>query len=373
MICLGLYQREGDGIWYIRYGCDGRLIRESSKSADKKIAQRLLKQRQGEVAQGRTPGTFFDRTKFENLVDIITADYAANHRKSMSRLELSLKHLTKYFSGFPVVKINTAKVNEYIHWRKRGKAANGSINRELACLKRALNLARDNGKVGIVPKIPHLREDNVRQGFLELHEFLALRDALAEYLRPIATFGYKTGWRVAEITGLTWKQVDLFNGTVRLDPGTTKNNKGRMVHLDLELREMFEGLWENRKGNTSPLPYVFLNEHGSDRVKRFDKAWATACDKAGIGKKLFHDMRRSAVRNLVRSGVSERVAMSISGHRTRSVFDRYDIVSDADLKLAAQTQEVYLNEQKQRISDTRGDTVLVFPPKTDRMKECANS
>ena len=94
------------------------------------------------------------------------------------------------------------------------------------------------------------------------------------------------------------------------------------------------------------LPYVFLNEEKTDRIKSFRKTWNTACKKAKIGHRLFHDLRRSAVRNLVRSGVPEAVAMRISGHKTRSVFERYNIVSDSDLMLAAQRQEAYLNAQK---------------------------
>jgi len=113
-------------------------------------------------------------------------------------------------------------------------------------------------------------------------------------------------------------------------------------YLDDELKEIFEHQWEIRKTAKKLLTYVFLNRHGTDRIKRFDKSWKKACKDVGIGVRLFHDFRRTAVRNMVRSGVPERVAMMISGHKTRSVFDRYNIVNDEDLKLAAKKQAAYL-------------------------------
>jgi len=200
----------------------------------------------------------------------------------------------------------------------------------------------------------------VRTGFLEYGEFLALRDALPEYLKGYVTFAYKTGCRKSECINLTWQQVNLHERTVTLNPGTTKNDEGRTICLDDELVEVFTRQWENRKKAKKILPYVFPNFNGTAKIGNFIFAWKAACKKAGIGHKLIHDCRRSAVRNLVRSGVPERVAMMISGHKTRSVFERYNIVSAEDLKQAAARQQVYLQEQT--VTDTV--TILQFNPKS---------
>jgi integrase len=215
------------------------------------------------------------------------------------------------------------------------------------------------------PYIPLLKENNARKGFFEHGEFLALRDALPYYLKGFVTFGYKVGWRMSEITGLTWKQVDRNQGIVRLEVGETKNDAARTVYLDDELKEIFNHQWEIRKTAKKLLPYVFLNREGTDKIKRFDKTWKNACHEAGIGIRLFHDFRRTAVRNMVRSGVPERVAMMISGHKTRSVFDRYNIVNDHDLKLAAKQQAAYLREQ---LGHNLG-TIRHFPIKNERNSE----
>jgi integrase len=337
-----LYQR--GNVWWVKYYRHGKCFRESSKSTKKMVAQKLLIRREGEILQGNIPGILFDKIKFDELAEDLLRDYRINEKKSLDRASASFNRLKSYFEGMPVSMITTHNINLYIEQRLNQGVMNATINRELSALKRMLNLgARQTPpKVNRVPYIPMLKENNTRKGFFEHHEFLMLRKALPAHVKGFVTFGYKSGWRISEISGLNWRQVDLIQGIVRLDPGETKNSEARTIYLDDELKSIFQKHWDARKTGKTLLPYVFLNKYRTDRVKRFDKAWKKACKEAKIGIRLFHDFRRTAVRNMVRAGIPERVAMVISGHKTRSVFDRYNIVNDQDLIMAAKQQQAYL-------------------------------
>jgi integrase len=353
---MGTIYKRGNVYWIKYYG-NGRTYRESSRSRREDDAKRLLKKREGEIAEGKTPGVRFDRVKFDELADDFLSDYEINQKKSLDRAKLSVKHLRRTFVGVRAPNITTTMVNAYIKKRQQKEgAANGSINRELAALKAMFNLAAKQTppKVAYVPYIPKLEENNVRKGFFEYGNFLALRGELPDYLKGFATFAYKTGWRVSEITGLTWDQVDRGQGIVRLEVGDTKNKEGRTVYLDEELREAFSQQWVKRQSGKLT-PYVFPNREGTGKIRDFRDAWATGCKKAKIGKRWFHDFRRSAVRDMVRSGIPDLVAMKISGHKTRSVFDRYNIVSDTDLKEAAAKREAYQRSQIHTESSTIHD------------------
>ena len=345
--------KEGKILWIKYYDRSGKPIRESTGSAREADAKRLLKKREGEISSGKVPGIYFDKVKFDELADDFLTDYRLNG-KDVVRAELSVRHLKAELEGMRIPEITTPRINAYKEKRLEEGAANGTVNRELAALKRMLKLGAQQTppKVDRVPHIPMLKENNVRKGFFEHGDFLALRDAMPGHLKGLVTFGYKVGWRIAEICALTWAQVDLKQGIVRLEVGDTKNDEARTVYLDDEVKEVFKKQRERRRKLGTALPYVFLNKDGTDRVKRFDKAWRSACKNAKIGVRLFHDFRRTAVRNMVRAGIPERVAMMVSGHKTRAVFDRYNIVSDADLKLAAQKQAAYLENAAGTVTGT---------------------
>jgi integrase len=383
-----LYKR--GKIWWIKYYKNGKPYRESTGTDKKMVAKKVLDRKEGEIAQGMVPGIQFDKVTFDELAEEFLTEYKINGRKSLDRAELSIRHLLEGFAGTKITELTTPRIQEYVSERlkwfcadcqtkfdfggapkcprcggnklKKG-AANGTINRELSALKRVLSLgARQTPpKVNRVPYIPMLKENNTRKGFFEHKDFLALRDALPDYLKPMVTFGYKVGWRDQEITSLTWDSVDLDNGIVTLRVGETKNDEGRTVYLDDELKSLFRELWEKRKSHENPTHFVFTNKAGSGPIVNFKRAWSKATRKAELGYgyrisleyvaewqdklppgPIFHDFRRSAVRNMIRSGIPERVAMMISGHKTRSVFDRYNIVSDTDLKQAAQKHQNYL-------------------------------
>jgi integrase len=207
-------------------------------------------------------------------------------------------------------------------------------------LERAYNLALQGGVLLSKPHIPMLAENNVRQGFFELGQFEAVRRHLPEHHRSVVTFAYITGWRRnSEILPLQWLRVDFSAGMVRLEVGTTKNKEGREFPLDVidELRTTLEDQWQKtqilHREKGIIIPWVFWRWEG-ERIMDFRKAWKTACQKAGAPGGIKHDFRRTAVRNLVRAGVPEKIAMIMTGHKTRSVFDRYDIVSEEDLREA---------------------------------------
>jgi integrase len=189
-----------------------------------------------------------------------------------------------------------------------------------------------------------LKEKNVRKGFFEHGEFLALRRELPEYLKPVLTFGYFTGAREGEVLNLKWDQIDLEARTVHLEPGTTKNDQPRTIPLSSELLETLRMQKGVRESRFPDCDYVFFKK--GRKIGNFQRAWKSACTRAGVTAKLFHDLRRSAVRNMVRAGVPERVAMAISGHKTRSVFDRYNIVAERDLHDSARRLEKHLSDSE---------------------------
>jgi integrase len=347
-----------------------------------------------------------DRTRFSELADDFIADYKVNRRKSIVQAEIRVRHLSEFLEDMKANQIDTATVNRYIQKRQEEGAENATINRELTSLKRMFSLAVKctPPKVRQVPHIMKLKENNVRTGFFEQSDYLRMKDALPDYLRPIFVTAYFTGLRKGELRSLTWDKVNLFERKISLFAGTTKNDAARTIFLAGELYDTLQTHYTKTSEEHPNCAYVF--HKNGNQLADFRKAWDRALREAGYkstfkcrdcgektqfelnlrwkkegakvfvseGKvkkgqqrrweqimcprckgdrfqrdgRVFHDNRRTAVRNLARTGTPEGVAMKISGHKTRTIFERYNIVSEDDLRMASERLSLAHDEGTKR-------------------------
>ncbi len=318
--------------WWIQYYGQGQLYRESTKSSMKSVATSRLRLREGDIGQGKLPALHAEKTRFEDLARLYLQDYRINGRKTAYRAQELVNRLSIQFSAIRARLITTQHLLGYIDRRLSEGVTSATINRELAALKRMFRLkARQTPPlVSTIPHIPHLKEHNVRQGFFTDEEYTLLRAALPDHLKVPFILAYWTGMRMGEVLMLRWEQVDLAEGLVRLEPGTTKSGRGRLIPVPAEVCAVLRQ-WRDQTSRRYPASPWVCHYRGERLARVQKKLWDKICQRVGLTDKLFHDLRRTAIRNMVRRGISERIAMEISGHRTRSVFDRYDIVSEADI------------------------------------------
>ena len=341
-----------DGLtWWIQYYANGRRHRENAHTTKERAAGKLLRKRIAAAEAGQHVEPEARRVTFDDLKAGLVNRYKLDGRRSLDRAERALKVLGETFGGVPALNISGASVSAYATARKEAKAAPASIHYEISILKRAFNLAVRGGLLPAKVEVDNVKVSNARQGFFERADFEAFRAALPAEIRPVVTFAYLTGWRIrSEILPLTWDRVDFKAGIVRLEPGTTKNDEGRqfpitaLPELEAALRAQLEATRAAEKRTGHIIPLVFHRE--GEPIRSFRWAWAAAIDRAahageGTVRKVVrpqllgripHDFRRTAVRNLERAGVPRSVAMKLVGHKTESIYLRYAIVAEQDLR-----------------------------------------
>jgi integrase len=348
---MGYTFRRGT-IWWFQLYQDGQRVRMSSESTSRREAERQLAEHEARVTLHEPLVVRSARVSYDELERDLLTHYQATGCRDLVEAGKRLAHLRRHFRGARASQITAAAIERYIVRRRaepivspkkksQRMPAAGTINREVAVLLRMLRLGAEHGKVARVPITHRPKEAPPRAGFFESDAFEAVRAQLPPDLQLAITIAYTYGWRVQEILGLELRQLDLAEGTLRLDPGSTKNDDGRVIYLTPELAAMLSAHVERvhalgRELGRVPaalFPHFRTRHRGAPR-RGFRKAWGTACERAGYAGMLRHDFRRTAARNLVNAGVPEKVAMTITGHKTRSVFDRYHIVAPADLKRA---------------------------------------
>lgn len=388
----GIYKLKGSRFYWIAYVSGGKRRFESTKSERKQDAQALLTDRLGDVGKGIAVTPRMGKKTLGDGLRSVLDDLFLNGRKSVicerckkarcgeeGHSNLIQRQIDKHIlhhaatadepeGGYfrPERRMNTLTTSDltaYVAHRLAQGAAAASVNHELATIRRAFRLAVRGGELVHMPHVPMLTLNNARQGFFERHEFDAILGHLPTDLQAPLKFAYATGWRLkSEVLPLTMDRVDLQAGVVRLDPGTTKNNEGRAFYLTAELRDVLTAQLDSieaLKEKGTICPYVFHRPDGS-RIVDFRKTWANACEAAGYPGKLFHDMRRSAVRTLERSGVPRSTAMAMVGHKTESIYRRYAIVDEAMHREAAAKLDTWNIDQQAKAEAERKGQVQRF-------------
>lgn len=360
---MAIYKRKGVRHYWFAFTFNGERVQRSTKCSNKNDARDVeraawVQLAKNEVGIGRPKREI--RTVTE-LLDPLKARYEQDGKLSKQNESL-IRRAGQDFGSKIATQLTTEHLEKYIVRRRAEGAANATINRVIEILRRAFRLAQVS-----LPKIPHLSErDNVRQGFFSIDEFRALQEHLPADLKDFCHFAYLTGWRRNEIRSLAWSDVD--GSRIQVRAANAKNRCARSVGVAGELKAIIERRQQERLVDGVLTGLVF--HRNGERIGEFKKSWNSACVLAGLGAmtcpkcgefakegerticrrckrqrtysgKIFHDFRRTAARDLIRAGNSEGVTMKILGHKTRSMFDRYNIASESDTSEAMERLEKF--------------------------------
>lgn len=344
--------------WWVAYCAPGptgkpKEVRESAGRTYAE-AKKFLRARLDELAVHRTglrrfQGPAQERVTVGDLLDLVKKDYEARGRKSLPQLTSRIKNLSRFFLSDKAVGVTSLRLQDYIKFRTGEGAAPATINRELEALQTGFNLAKESGQIWDIPVFRHLPEQNARQGFLSTQQVYAILDNIRDSdLRDFLHWFACTGMRPGETGALTWACFDKESMTITLPGRDAKTGRPRTIPIEGD--ELGGIIKRRQKARLFGCALIFHRK--GKPIGDYRKAWKTACAAAGVEGFLPYDVRRTAVRSMVRAGVDPAVAMKISGHRTRATFDRYNITSNDDTRDAMRKTGAYRSEQVQAGAET---------------------
>jgi len=330
----GSIYRRGN-IWYVQVYLDGKAIIQSSKSDKKSEAVKLRNKLLGKKVRGELSGGTPEKVLIGELLDdVLKSDIKESTRYVWEKV--IEKNVRPFFGKLRAQRLSTDHMDQYRQKRREEGRSDSTVNRELSIVRTAFHNARKRTppKVHVVPFFPMMQETTVRKGFLSDQQYATLRDALPEELKALFVVAYITGIRKGELLAVKWPQVDFEARTITLEYGETKNQEARGVPIIAG--DMHDLLVAARKA-APDCEWVF--HRSGERIRDFRWAWVQACKAAEVPDLNFHDLRRTAVRNMRRAGIPQVIRMKISGHRTDSMERRYNIVDAEDLANARELLE----------------------------------
>lgn len=325
------------------------------RRTEREAAKAYLIELLSEIGQDRSGPSISADTPFSDLVELLHADYVQRGLRSWDRAERAIAHLRPVFGSVPAAAISFKRINAYVARRIHEGARPGTIHAEVAALRRMLRLALEADLIHALPAIPSLPPSPAREGFLTSDQVDAV---VANLKQPVADLVYTlwiTGWRRREIQFLRWEDVSMAAGEIRLTAVRSKTRVARVFPYAASpsLAAIVNARYAARSALST---YLFERSPGMP-VKDFREAWRLACDRAGVPGRIPHDLRRSRARALTRAHVPQSVAMRLLGHKTASMFLRYDVAATEDLAEAVAAAE----SPKRRPIEIEASTVGVDP------------
>lgn len=351
-----VYRRKDTGKFGAYVRVNGKKIRQESGFATKTEARDALRDWETRLRSGTYTSPETERETVAEALTRYGEELARRESKSPASFDANSKMLrlgpkknglrSGGLGDLPAGVLTSDLVDRFRDRCLEAGLAKATIDKAVEALRAALIFAVKKGRLARVPSFSFYRPDNRRVGFFEKEDHDRVVANLSPLFADVASFAYASGWRRAEILDLTWERVDRKAGTVRLDD--SKNSDRRtlpyagLAGLSALIERRFAARTYETKSGPAISAFVF-HERGR-RVGDFRDDWYAACVAAGVGRfvkdeetgetwyegRLFHDYRRSAVRDLIHAGVDRVTAKLITGHRSDSVFERYAIMTEDD-------------------------------------------
>lgn len=357
-----LYRRKGSSSWWIKFYVPGNPnpVRESAKTDSEKEAAKVLKKRLGEVATG-TFSAGDPRVRVSTLLDLFIKDQELRQRKGLSKARSHEKRIREFFGHYRPEQVGNSLIDEFILRRQKekpktgqGTIKNATINRELEILRRAYKLGFNHEPQLVTRQIrvPRLPENNVREGYLSHEDYVKLRGALPAHYRLLLICGYHLGTRLGELCQVEWSRVNFDRREILLPRATAKNDKPRIVPIYGEMEKALQAEKRLQEDRYPSCRWVFQRD-GYQLTFRW-ATWNKLVSEAGVTGFKFHDLRRTAVTNMIDAGIPEKDAMEISGHTTRKMLERYHIIRRETIQRVGSTMEKVFAGKELLVGTTAG-------------------